>query len=99
MVVMKAFSIPNVSWRTLATGARQLVVQEALERTWCLAGSYVVSLTPRTMVVSGSVAGAEKMTFFTLPRMCLSASSFFLKVPGDSTTAQITSLSQGVFAG
>jgi hypothetical protein len=31
--------MPKVSCRTLATGARQFVVQEALEMTACLAGS------------------------------------------------------------
>ncbi len=36
--------------RTLTTGARQLVVQLALEMMLCLAGSYLSSLTPRTMV-------------------------------------------------
>ena len=30
-VVISPSLIPKVSWRTLATGARQLVVQEALE--------------------------------------------------------------------
>src|SRR5438552_18839563 len=38
MVVMVPLWMPKVSWRTLATGARQLVVQEALEMTWCAAG-------------------------------------------------------------
>ena len=31
--------MPKVSSSTLATGARQLVVQEALEMMWCFAGS------------------------------------------------------------
>ena len=47
---MKPASMPKVSLSTLATGARQLVVQEALEMTWCLAGSYFLWLMPRQIV-------------------------------------------------
>lgn len=36
------------SWMTLASGARQFVVQDAFETTWCFAGSYVLWLTPMT---------------------------------------------------
>ncbi len=50
---------------TLAAGARQLVVQEALEMMLCLAGSYLSSFTPSTMVMSSPLAGAEMMTFLT----------------------------------
>ena len=39
IVVMRPRRMPKVSWSTLATGARQLVVQEALERTVCFFGS------------------------------------------------------------
>ena len=38
MVIMPR-RMPNLSSTTLATGARQLVVQEALEMMWCSAGS------------------------------------------------------------
>ena len=55
--------MPNVSWRTFAIGARQLVVQDALEMIVCLAGSYLSSLTPMTIVMSSFLAGAEMMTF------------------------------------
>jgi hypothetical protein len=37
---------PNVSCSTFATGARQFVVHDAFERTWCFAASYVVWFTP-----------------------------------------------------
>src|ERR1700689_4053749 len=40
MVVIVPAVMPKVSCKTLATGARQLVVQEALEMTLCLAGSW-----------------------------------------------------------
>jgi len=38
-VVISADLMPNDSWSTLATGARQLVVQEALLTMLCTAGS------------------------------------------------------------
>ena len=49
--------MPKLSLRTLASGPRQLVVQEALEMMWCAAGSYRSSLTPITMVMSSSGGG------------------------------------------
>src|ERR1700676_2076448 len=39
MGVIVPLGRPNGSCRTLATGARQLVVHEAFEMTWCFAGS------------------------------------------------------------
>src|SRR5258705_13132833 len=61
---------------TLTTGARQLVVQLALEMMLCLDASYLPSLTPRTMVMSSLLAGAEMMTFLTvLPRWALAFSA------------------------
>ena len=56
---MMPLVMPKVSCSTLTTGARQLVVQEALEITLCFAASYLFSLTPRTMVMSSLLAGAE----------------------------------------
>ena len=48
--------------RTAATGARQLVVNDALETmVWLLRN--LLSLTPRTTVISSPVAGAEIKTF------------------------------------
>ena len=38
IVVIRPFSMPTVSCRTFATGARQLVVHDALEMTWWLSG-------------------------------------------------------------
>ena len=49
---------------TLAIGARQFVVHDALEMMVWFAASYLSSLTPRTIVKSSSLAGAEMMTFF-----------------------------------
>ena len=39
MVVISPCSIPNASWITFANGARQFVVQEAIEMIVCAAGS------------------------------------------------------------
>ena len=61
---MKPDSSPNVSSRIFAIGPTEFVVQEAFEMRWCCSGSYLSSLTPRTIVMSGSVAGAEMTTFF-----------------------------------
>ena len=43
---MKPFTKPNLSRITFTTGTRQLVVQLALEMTWCFAASYFVWFTP-----------------------------------------------------
>ena len=51
MVVINPFSMPKVSLRTLATGARQLVVHDALLMMWCFALSYSVWLMPNATVM------------------------------------------------
>ena len=56
--------MPKLSSSTLATGARQLVVQDALEMMWCFAGSYFSWLMPKARVRSWPLAGAEMITFF-----------------------------------
>src|SRR5581483_1068605 len=92
-------TMPKVSCSTLTMGARQFVVQEALEITLCLAASYLSSFTPRTMVTSSLVAGAEMMTFLTDPcRWALSAFAS-VKRPVDSTTTCAPTESQGSLAG
>ena len=61
-------------WRVpaLARGARQFVVQLALETMSCLLGSYNSSLTPMTNIWA-SLEGAEMMTFLTPCFMCSDA--------------------------
>src|SRR3954464_1045019 len=86
MVVIVPLWMLKLSFTTLVMGARQLVVQLALEMMLCFAGSYLFSFTPSTMVMSSFVAGAEMMTFFTGPRMCFLASSALVKRPVDSIT-------------
>src|SRR6058998_1124321 len=62
MVVIWPLTIPKLSFTTLARGARQFVVQEALDTMLCLAGSYLSWFTPITIVMSSFLAGAEMMT-------------------------------------
>src|SRR6188474_2492269 len=63
IVVICPLTMPNESFSTFATGARQFVVHEAFETTWCFLGSYLSSFTPITSVMSSFFAGAEMMTF------------------------------------
>merc|ERR1712061_457368 len=64
-VVMRPSRMPNLSWRTLAMGAKQLVVQEALETT-VMSLEYLSSLTPMTNM-GASAEGAEMTTFLAPP--------------------------------
>src|SRR5450756_1007609 len=101
----------NLSLTTLAAGARQLVVQEALEITSCLAGSYLSSFTPMTIVISSPSAGAEMMTFFAPPRVMwliapwtvlpflLTPSFFTVKRPVDSITIETPRSPHGILPG
>src|SRR5579864_2188283 len=91
--------ILKLSCSTLATGARQLVVQEAFDTILCLAGSYLPSFTPSTMVTSSFLAGAEMITFFTGPRKCFFACSASVNLPVDSITTCAPTDSQLMAAG
>ena len=80
--------MPNSSLSALAIGARQFVVQEALEMTVCALGVVRRSwLTPITTVTSSFFAGAEMITFLAPPAstwaLALVAS---VKKPVDSMT-------------
>ena len=94
-MVITPLMMPNWSWITLATGARQLVVQEALDRMWCLAGSYWSWLTPSTTVRSSSLAGAVMMTFFAPASMCAWHLGPVRKIPVDSMTTSTPYSAQG----
>src|SRR4051794_16156451 len=96
---MTPLSMPIALCSTLATGARQLVVHEAFEMMWWFSGSYASSLTPSTSVTSGSVAGAEMMTFLAPASRCLVAPSRLVKKPVDSTTTSTPRSLQGSAAG
>mmetsp|Transcript_21329 Transcript_21329/g.31698 ORF Transcript_21329/g.31698 Transcript_21329/m.31698 type:complete len:209 (-) Transcript_21329:406-1032(-) len=84
MVVMRPSLIPNSSLTTLARGARQFVVQDALETT-SMDGSYSSALTPITNI-GASPDGAEMTTFLAPPSKCLPAFSKEVNTPVDSTT-------------
>ena len=60
---MKPRSIVKASLSTFASGATQFVVHDAFEMMLWAEASYWSSLTPSTTVRSGSVAGAEMITF------------------------------------
>ena len=97
-MVIRPFSIPNRSSSTFASGARQFVVQDALEMTVC-DPSYSESFTPLTTVRSSPVAGAEMTTFFAPASRCLAAPSRLVKMPVDSTTTSTPRSFHGSSAG
>src|SRR3954454_14823017 len=91
--------MPNASLSTLARGARQFVVQDALLMIVC-EPSYRSSLTPMTTVMSSSLAGAEMITFLAPPlSTCLRASEALVKKPVDSTTTSTPRSPQGRLPG
>ena len=91
--------ISNASCSGLTSGARQLVVHDALETTVWLAFS-VSWLTPYTMVPSTSLPpGAEMMTFFAPPARCAEAFSLVVKKPVHSITTSTPRSFQGSSAG
>ena len=78
MVDIRACLMPKVSWITLVIGARQLVVQEALDTT-SISVVYFLWFTPMTKVgVQSSLDGAEMMTFFAPWVRCTDAFSVVL---------------------
>src|SRR3979409_1997211 len=96
---MIPISMRNFSCSTLATGARQLVVHEALETILCEAGSKSFSLTPMQTVTSASFDGAEMMTCSTDFPRCQEAFSFDVKRPEDSTTISTPRSPHGISLG
>merc|ERR1719431_77437 len=96
-VVIRPSTRPKLSLMTLASGARQLVVQEALETTLSL-GSYFLWLTPITYM-GASGEGAEISTFFAPPLQWKSAFSLVVNTPVDSTMYSAPALAQLMSAG
>src|SRR6056297_3525584 len=102
MVVIRPFSTPNASFNTFTTGARQLVVHDALDTHWSsdLSAS---SFTPRTIILSiASLEGTVRITFFApffrwspYPPLGLSLER---NTPVDSTTTSGVS-DHGILAG
>ena len=98
-VVITPRMMPKLSFTTLAAGARQFVVQDALETISCLAGSYCSWFTPRTIVMSGPLAGAVMMTFFAPACRCMAAFSRSRNTPVDSMTMSMPRSPQGNWEG
>ncbi len=94
-VVIKPCSIPNSSCKTFTGGARLFVVQDAIEIILCFCASYVFSFTPKTIVASGSLPGADITTFFAPAPRCFDAPSRLRNTPVDSTTASMFNFFQG----
>jgi hypothetical protein len=61
-VVISPLTTPILSCNGFTSGARQFVVHDAFEMIVCVAGSYLSSLTPMTMVMSSPFAVALMMT-------------------------------------
>ncbi len=99
MVDMKPDSTPNLSCRTLTTGAMQLVVHEAFDTMLCFSWSYTLSLTPITIVASGFLAGVAMITFFAPAFRCFEAPSLSLNWSEDSKTRYTPSSFQGSLSG
>src|SRR5689334_1726033 len=91
--------MPKLSRSTLAIGATQFVVQEALEMIVWASESYFSSLTPITIVMSSSLAGAEMMTFFAPASMCARAAGPVVNRPVDSITTSTPRSPHGSLAG
>src|SRR3954470_14659953 len=101
-VVIRPSARPKLSSMTLATGARQLVVQEALETILCFDGSYLSEFTPMTSVGTSSslaLVGAERITRLAPALRWLVAPSRSVKRPVDSTTYSAPSVPHGSSAG
>ena len=98
-VVIKPLTIPNSLSKTLATGAKQFVVQDAIEMMLWSLGSYSFSLTPKTIVLSSFLAGAEMITFLAPASKWAFAFVASVKKPVDSTTTSTFNSFQGSCAG
>merc|ERR1712182_136118 len=65
-VVIRPSTMPNLSFTTLANGARQFVVHDAFDTTW-MSDLYSVWFTPQTNIGTSSFGGAEMTTFLQPP--------------------------------
>ena len=99
MVVIKPFSITKASFKALATGAKQLVVQDALDTT-VISGVNTSWFTPYTTVASTSAPpGAEIKTFFAPASMWAWHFSLVVNAPVHSNTKSTANSFQGNSAG
>merc|ERR1719472_220169 len=84
-VVIRPSTMPNLSFTTFASGARQFVVHDALLTTW-MSDLYSVWFTPQTNIGTSSFGGAEMITFLQPPPKCRPAFGLSQKTPVDSQT-------------
>jgi hypothetical protein len=84
-VVIRPSTISYSSWITFARGARQFVVQEALDTT-VRSFVYFSWFTPITNIGTASFGGAEMITFLQPPLRWSAAFSCVVKTPVDSQT-------------
>lgn len=87
----------QLSLMILANGARQLVVQEALDST-LTSFVYLSWLTPMTNM-GASAEGALMMTFLAPPPRCKPAFSVVVNTPVDSTTMSAPDWPHGILDG
>mmetsp|Transcript_20376 Transcript_20376/g.51617 ORF Transcript_20376/g.51617 Transcript_20376/m.51617 type:complete len:205 (-) Transcript_20376:297-911(-) len=97
-VVIRPSLMPNFLCTTLARGARQLVVQDALDTMKSLEGSYLSSFTPMTYM-GASLEGAEMMTRLAPPLRCEDALAMSVNTPVESMTYSAPTSPQGMVAG
>src|SRR5690606_3835060 len=83
-VVIRPRLMPHLSCSTLATGARQFVVHDALEMM--ASPLYVPWFTPNTNMGVSSLEGADRMTFFAPASRCFWAEALSRNRPVDSIT-------------
>src|SRR6266850_626758 len=95
MVVISPRSRPKFSISTLATGARQLVVQEALEMMVCFAGSYFSWLIRTTSKVVPRLIAARRMLRPILPKPLMAKRAMCLCLLGGGTHRLGTADRQG----
>mmetsp|Transcript_3659 Transcript_3659/g.14729 ORF Transcript_3659/g.14729 Transcript_3659/m.14729 type:complete len:299 (-) Transcript_3659:1382-2278(-) len=96
-VVIRPSTMPYSSSMILARGARQLVVQLALD-TMSRSSVYSSLLTPMTNI-GASPEGAEMTTFLAPAVMCFCAPSSEVNTPVDSTTKSTSLSPHGMFTG
>src|SRR5690606_7257391 len=95
---MRPSTMPKFSWMTFARGARQLVVQDALDTTF-ISFVYLLWLTPITNIGVLSFAGAVMTTFFAPPLKWAEAFSEVVNTPVDSTMYSAPHSLQGISSG
>ena len=96
-VVIKPSTIPNSLCTTLANGAKQFVVHEALLRI-LIDGSYDCSFTPTTNI-GASADGAVMTTFLAPPFKWAWHLSIVVNTPVASTTYSAPDAPHGMFCG